>query len=195
MTKDYNSIRWNDLFTEDSSSATGLVWKVDRMRGKTMSVYAAKAGDVAGCIKHYKKQRTNMAIIHINGSKWLVHRVLWVMRYGNIDEESVIDHIDGNTMNNSIDNLRKVPHIINSRNSKKRSDNTSGKTGVYFRVSGGLTYVVASWTTDDLKSRSKRFSVNKLGLLQAYSSACTFRDSKIVELNKLGFGYSLRHGK
>jgi hypothetical protein len=42
----------------------------------------------------------------------------------------MIDHRDGDTINNRPDNLRDITNATNSRNAKMRSDNTSGFTGV-----------------------------------------------------------------
>lgn len=49
-TKDHNAIDWSSLFTYDPFVPTGLRWKIDRMRGRWMNLYAAHAGDEAGCI-------------------------------------------------------------------------------------------------------------------------------------------------
>ena len=43
-----------------------------------------------------------------------------------------IDHIDGNGLNNSINNLRCVDKINNQRNKRISKLNTSGKLGVFF---------------------------------------------------------------
>ena len=48
------------------------------------------------------------------------------------------DHIDGNTLNNTRSNLRPASPIENSRNQKRRFDNTSGFKGVSFSKSRGV---------------------------------------------------------
>lgn len=48
----------------------------------------------------------------------------------NTSEDKQTDHIDGNPLNNTMDNLREVTHQQNIFNSKVREDNTSGVTGV-----------------------------------------------------------------
>jgi hypothetical protein len=64
-----------------------------------------------------------------------VHRVIWALYYGSWPEQSV-DHIDGDTENNRIANLRDVSVATNSRNTKKYGNNTSGYIGVTRTASG-----------------------------------------------------------
>jgi hypothetical protein len=50
------------------------------------------------------------------------------MQHGQIPE--VVDHVDGNTSNNRIDNLRASTKSLNACNSKLASNSTSGHKGV-----------------------------------------------------------------
>lgn len=50
---------------------------------------------------------------------------------------NVVDHIDGNTLNNDIKNLRSVTASNNAMNCKTPVNNTSGQKGVYFHKSIG----------------------------------------------------------
>jgi hypothetical protein len=43
-----------------------------------------------------------------------------------------VDHINGDSCDNRLVNLREVNHQQNMRNAKRRSDNSSGATGVYY---------------------------------------------------------------
>lgn len=56
--------------------------------------------------------------------------VIWRLAGNKLPDELELDHIDGNRLNNKTNNLRVVDRRINSRNRKKRSDNTSGYTGI-----------------------------------------------------------------
>ena len=67
----------------------------------------------------------------INRKQYLIHRLAWLYVHGKFPEND-IDHIDGNSLNNRIANLRDVAHHINQRNSRQRSDNNTGCTGVYW---------------------------------------------------------------
>ena len=61
----------------------------------------------------------------------LAHRFIWVMVYGSAAK--VIDHINGDTSDNRIANLRSVDQQTNRKNSHKSKANTSGVNGVYWR--------------------------------------------------------------
>ena len=56
--------------------------------------------------------------------------IVWLLNGNELKVDHIIDHIDGDVSNDSIDNLRLIPHELNNRNRRKRSDNTSGITGV-----------------------------------------------------------------
>jgi HNH endonuclease/AP2 domain len=188
-TKDYNSINWNDVFVEDAESPTGLRWKHDRANRKI------KAGAIAGCIWTDKKTGWQRFQVSYNKTHWYVHRILWFMRNGEIGASLDIDHIDGNSLNNSVENLRLVSTAVNLRNKKQRSDNSSGVTGVHFWISKGYSYAVAQWCNLSGEREFKQFSCKKLGTELAFQKACEYRQKMIEQLNEAGAGYSERHGR
>ena len=59
------------------------------------------------------------------------HRVVWCLVNG-VWPNGEIDHIDGNTLNNKIENLRVVTHKENMKNQKVRVSNKSGLIGVHW---------------------------------------------------------------
>src|SRR5512135_183213 len=82
---------------------TGLItWKVSR--GK------AKSGDIAGYVNG-----EGYICIKIKGKMYLAHRLAWLMNYGEWPN-GIIDHIDHNKQNNSLENLRDVSFSINGQN-------------------------------------------------------------------------------
>lgn len=189
MARDYNVIDWNKIFVEDSGSSTGLIWAI-----KPAS--QIRIGDTAGNIWVDKKDGRKRAVVMFKGKTWYVHRVLYIMRHGAIDNAMVVDHTDGNTLNNAENNLRLVPQLVNVRNLKQYKTNVSGKTGVYFMVNrkSNTTYVVAKCNGSNGKVKRKMFNCTKLGLLPAFADACRYRDKMISNLNSFGAGYSERHG-
>jgi hypothetical protein len=82
-----------------------------------------KIGDVAGRIgkRGYK-------YLTFYQKKYYVHRIIWLMHYGTLPK--ILDHIDGNPLNNRIENLRECSDSENLCNAKIRSNNTSGIKGV-----------------------------------------------------------------
>lgn len=68
---------------------------------------------------------------------------------------SIVDHIDGNILNNRFDNLRLVTHSQNMMNTKVRSDNSTGVKGVYFNKARG--YYVAQITVNKKKRSIGRY--------------------------------------
>lgn len=64
----------------------------------------------------------------INGKKYYNHRIIWFLHYKEMPE--YIDHIDGNRLNNKIENLRICNLTENLCNSCIRKDNTSGHKGI-----------------------------------------------------------------
>lgn len=67
----------------------------------------------------------------VSGDQHLVHRIIWKMAHG--EAPDYIDHIDGDTMNNRIENLRSVPHAVNMKNKALYKNNSSGVSGVAYR--------------------------------------------------------------
>ena len=59
-----------------------------------------------------------------------VHKVVWEMFNGKMEKGFQIDHINGNILDNRIENLRKATYAENQWNAKTRVDNKSGIKGV-----------------------------------------------------------------
>lgn len=97
-----------------------FTWRVNR--GKSV-----KKGDHAGCLN-----LKNYIVLTItkNGKPKQIkaHRLAWYITYGELP--SIIDHIDGNPSNNSLDNLRPCTNKQNQMNRGKGTNNTSGYKGV-----------------------------------------------------------------
>lgn len=81
-----------------------------------------KAGDFVGWVDEgYLKTK-------VNRKKISVHRLIWFLVYGELPV--VVDHINGDTTDNRIINLRNVDAVGNTRNTKVNRLNTSGLMGV-----------------------------------------------------------------
>lgn len=105
-------------------------------------------------------------------------------------KNGVIDHIDGVASNNTISNLRLVNQSENCKNTRLKTTNTSGTTGVAIVCnSKGVQYWRASWMEKG-RFRSRCFNIQKLGNDTAFYLATKYRYEQITRLN-----YSERHGK
>lgn len=176
-------------FNYDENSPSGLTWKETTTSGN----FTRSRGETAGKLE-YRNSSPFRWRVKVAGVKsaFAAHRIVWALHFP-ITLDGLIDHIDGNPFNNKISNLREVPHSVNARNMKKKRSNKSGVTGVHFKKNRcGSTHWSATWRDASHKSRSKSFMIGKYGNDEAFRLACEYRNSKIEELNELGYGYTRR---
>lgn len=100
--------------------------------------------------------------------------------------ETVIDHINGNILDNRKENLRVLTQHSNSTN-KAKSKNNTGIVGIARRKNGSYEYFRA--TCSDLKN-----TVVKKGKYKGHGNA-TKRYSKQFNINKLGEEEALAQAK
>lgn len=105
----------------------------DPATGKFTWISPTKNGDRTGKEAGYINN-LGYVRIGIDCGHYGAHRLAWMYMHGEIPEMD-IDHINGKTADNRIENLRLVTHQQNMCNRKKRSDNASGYPGVYFNKS------------------------------------------------------------
>jgi hypothetical protein len=77
----------------------------------TTGTLCNKRGKILGA-----KQNAGYILVNLPGKKMLLHRLIYIQRHGAVPAGRVIDHIDGNKLNNAISNLQA---ITNSENIKK----------------------------------------------------------------------------
>lgn len=92
----------------------------------TVSRSTVKAGQRAGCLR-----ADGYRDVKIKGVKFLEHRVIWAICTGSWPENE-LDHIDRNSYNNAIENLRPADRYLNTANTGKRITNNSGYKNVYW---------------------------------------------------------------
>lgn len=194
-TDNLNNVAFEEYFYYDESSPSCLRWKVDRLFGKGAGHPRVRAGGVAGSLS----TTSGYYSVMLKGTLYLVHRIIWRLLRGVLDQGIVVDHIDGVRANNKVENLRSGSITMNARNVKKNHLNKSGVVGVYYReiLSKNKTQVcccwIAAWNERGVKN-TKAFSVNKYGEYEAFLLAKKFREDAILRLNEQGAGYSKRHG-
>ena len=171
------------------SSPTNLIWKKCTKRGR--GALTGVVGGTAGCVYIGKSGKSygKRCIVTINGYKNIaVHRIIWMLFHGveNMDV-GVVDHIDGNPLNNNINNLRLVTDSINQKN--RKSGTSSGHTGITWLVSENCYRFRYTSKTGQI---NKRFSLINHGTKElAFSAAVQFKlDNKEMLLEN---GYSERY--
>jgi hypothetical protein len=108
--------RLHDLFEYADGK---LFWRVNRG--------CVHAGDEAGTLQKTGAAK-NRIYITVDGKKYLLHRVIWFLHHNEVPE--FLDHIDGDPLNNKIENLRPATKAQNAMNRKVRSDSLTGVKGI-----------------------------------------------------------------
>lgn len=89
------------------------------------SIYSTRVGEKAGCLD----KSSGYVRIGVLGKSRLAHRIAWFYMTGAWPKQQ-IDHINQVRSDNRWFNLRDVSVSVNLHNTKLRSTNTSGVTGV-----------------------------------------------------------------
>ena len=106
------------------------------------------------------------------------HRLIWFMVTGEWPNQ--IDHINGNSLNNSWANLRNVNNQENGKNAKRSKANKSGRIGVCWATKDN------AWRASIGVSGKTRF----LGNFKTFDEACDARAKAEKE-----HGFHPNHGK
>jgi hypothetical protein len=114
----------------DYNPLTGvLTWRYcEAMRREWNTRYS---GTVAGSFT-----ANGYRSISIDDRPHRAHRIAWLLMHGAWPSDQ-IDHINGDTADNSMINLRDVSHTENCRNAATPKNNTSGVVGVRQRKATG----------------------------------------------------------
>lgn len=120
------NLKLNDLFDYCDGE---LYWKA-----KPSKYAQVKIGDKAGSV-----HSTGYRILQLNGVKQKLHRVIFLMHHGYLPAH--IDHIDGNSLNNRVENLRPTTRSQNLCNTKLFVNSKSGVKGVSWHNASKKWYV------------------------------------------------------
>jgi hypothetical protein len=111
---------------------TGIVTRITSPRKSTI-------GKVASSINN-----TGHLQMCLAGRNYALHRIIWLYVYGDFPT-GMIDHIDGNPINNRIDNLRIADASINAQNrTKPRIGSKSGFIGVCWNNGKWMASITAN---------------------------------------------------
>jgi predicted GIY-YIG superfamily endonuclease len=159
-------------------SPTKLVWNYDRIKKNGRLCSKARKGFIAGA------NGRKTASLGIDGVTYQVHRIVWVLfNKQNLHGDLVINHIDGNPLNNNPLNLEAVPQKENILKTVNRAKKET-PVGINIRSNHGKPnqIVAASITDENGNQIFKYFSVNKYGLDSSIKLAIDWRESKLREI-------------
>lgn len=182
-TKNISYENVNEYFYYDETSPTKLRWK--KFNNSKINKTKRFPGDIAG---YLVKDSTGKQYYSVRcGTSLLVHRIIWVLINKTIDPKLVINHKDGDGLNNSIDNLELITQAQNSCRTKKQGNGA----GVYEIVVRKHSYFLSHWSENG-KRKCKLFPILKLGREEAFRQATEHRQAMLHELNlSVNAGYKL----
>jgi hypothetical protein len=111
-------------------------YKEGNLYWKIRPAQRTKIGDIAGSISDGYGQ------VYIDNVAYKTHRIIFMMHYGYVSDQ--IDHIDGNGLNNKIENLRAVTNSQNQLNRKISKNSKTGYKGVCVHTQTGRYLVRVS---------------------------------------------------
>lgn len=150
-------------FLVDNTSSTGLRWKIRPLshfaNTRSMNSFNAKhLGKEAGHIQVYKNG-TSRHRVSMDGVFYLASRIVFAISSQKDPDVYEVDHIDGNTLNNSTSNLRIATKTQNMNNRRWLKNGKTTPCGVYFfkqnqtwtaSVSlGGKSFYLGQYETPD----------------------------------------------
>lgn len=192
---DYDNFDWNVHFKLDKESPSGLVWNRETysLGGNKLETWIGKPAGALRDVKNGSNKAWKIAFV-LNGKikHFSVHRIIAVLSGMKVNG-LVIDHINGISADNRIENLRAVTQAVNSRNCKPQHNSPYGVSGVGSQTDRfGNTYFIARVVING-KRVQKNFPVKLLGVMEAYRQALVARQQMINHVNEKGAGYSDRH--
>jgi hypothetical protein len=195
---DYNKINWASFVRYDEKSPTFLTYLSDSNCRNPK--YKRKAGEPAGNTRKVDGKPCATKLGY-KGHNYNVHRIIWVLFYGNIDKNFVVNHVDCDPSNNSIQNLELVTTQENCRKNSSFVHNKPAKSSVtnepYIHLNllsdsvGTYRFKFLCKKRNIRKTKSFKFN-NKVEMGVAFNKAVTFKKDyfkNLVDFNdRLGTG-------
>lgn len=130
----------------DYDPSTGVLrWKSGRREGME-----------AGCVTT-TLQGSSYRLVNVGGKKYYAHRLIWAIATGEMPA-AMIDHVNGDGLDNRWGNLREATREQNSQNRRLDMRSTTGVTGVTFSKAKGTykVHIQANGVREYLGSYSDR---------------------------------------
>ena len=140
---------------------------------------------IAGYIVSYPSNENNKEplqyrYVRIDNKSYRLHRLVWIYVHGTIPNSMDIDHINGNGLDNRLDNLRLVSRQENAKNRKATNNIKHGTFGIsYYKP-------LSKW----------RAMIKNNGILEHIGYFDTKEDAIIARKNKeKEYGFHPNHGR
>ena len=145
----YTKVMKKDFLNSLFEYSDGMIFRKKSSPGK-------KAGSRAGCLHHGAGK--GYRYVKMNKVYFSEHRIIYTMINGEIPPDICIDHKDGDTLNNNIDNLRPATISENMQNRLEWVMLKSGVKGVYKNKNrwasriekDGTSYYLGTFDTKEL---------------------------------------------
>lgn len=197
LIKQYGNLLINEIavfvpHVLDKETLTSVYAYDENSPSKLKRISKVRGQGTIGSVGYIHKGTTGKQYWYLRyqGISTPVHRIIWTLLNGDIPSHYVIDHIDGNGLNNDLQNLRCVSKLTNSHNKGLKRDKEEPVGVHYYQTTNSY---VAMLTRSGIIYK-KSFSGNKYGREKAFALAVQWRQEKIKELNEQGAGYTDRHG-
>lgn len=159
--------RANELLRYDPGVGK-IYWKVRRC--------GVRLGGEAGGLA--SRQRVVYRNIGIDGQLYLTHRIVWLLHYG-VWPKGMIDHLNGNGIDNRVENLRDTTNQENQKNRRMHLNNTSGITGVSWKSGKWLAQItingkqnhIGCFDDKDKAAEAYRKAADKIGCTERHGLA------------------------
>lgn len=138
---------------------------------QTYISYDAETGLFSRAGKTIGFEKSGYVRVAVRGRVVMGHRLAWLLHYAEEPPE-LIDHIDGNPLNNAAGNLRACNTSQNAFNKRRASNNTTGVKGVsqgadgYYRVrvqAGRLAVHCHAKTLEEAREARQRLAASLHG--------------------------------
>lgn len=175
-----------EAFRYDSQEGA-LYWSFERpihhfkTTGAHRTYLGRFSGKRAGCVVKIGNVEYNQ--IRLQGKLYLEHHLIWLLEHGELP--MMLDHEDGNGLNNQIVNLRLADKTLNGQNCRMKCNNTSGVTGVYFHNQNKNWVAEGHWTEGGVPR--KRSLGSYATIEEAAKAREAWTDSRV--------SFTERHGK
>lgn len=159
--------------TLDYNQETGLFIRKPRpiISPYDKSVNTKYAGKEAGKVDGH-----GYRIILVDGQLYYAHRLAWMIVYNEDPGEKYIDHINGNTSDNRIINLRLVTPSNNNLNTRKQKTHKTRKPSSLHK---GVSSYKDRWKSRIIKEGVSYY----LGVFNSETEAAHAYNVKALELN------------